>query len=337
MLAPSDLIHLAYTPDLTEGGISYACRTLACTSERMGDSPGDYLRRSVADVAVELAFRRYLREHAVPFHVLGAAPFTQPDHYDVALGGHRCIVQSCLITHRSQITQFRHEPGSLLQAPALLPIDECASEEHKPDDLYLFAFLLGLVAASQADIGKAIAAGQPVFLIHMLPEAWARPRSWVPLEKLALKSECESTITMEIGGQDSERNFITAGMELPPRQRMLVEKDFHSIAYIHAKSKPEARIGIRSPLQSEPHLVPTHAWSNLWVYGMDIILTGWLTHEEFYRKVKVLKVGTRALQVDRTGVKNLQVPISELNPLGGLLEKVRKWEEEKKFQPTPSS
>ncbi len=336
MLSLSDLIHLPYTSDLTEGGISYACRRLACTSNRMGDSAMDQLRYRVADVAVELAFRRYLRERAVPFHVLGTTPFTQPDHFDVALGGHRCIVQSSLITRRRQITQFRHEPGSLLQAPALVPIDECASEEHKPDDLYLFAFLLGLVASGQTDERKAIAAGQPIFLMHLLPDTWARPLHWSPLGKLALKSECGKPIMVEIGGQDEERNFITATLELPPRQRMLVEKDFHSLAYIHVQRRPEARIGIHSPLQGEPYLVPTHAWSNLWVYGMDIILTGWLTHEEFHRKVKVFNAGARAFQVDRTGVKNLRVPLSELNPLGRLLEKVCRWEAER-TQPTPSS
>ena len=29
MLNPSDLIHLPYTPSLTEGGITFACRSLA--------------------------------------------------------------------------------------------------------------------------------------------------------------------------------------------------------------------------------------------------------------------------------------------------------------------
>jgi hypothetical protein len=90
MINKNDLLHLSYTPDLTQGGIAYACRSLAYTYDRMGGSPADWLRRIVAGVAVELAMRRYLGEQAVPFDVLGATPFTRPDHYDVALGGHRC-------------------------------------------------------------------------------------------------------------------------------------------------------------------------------------------------------------------------------------------------------
>jgi hypothetical protein len=329
MLTASDLLHFPYTPDLTEGGIAYACRSLAFSHERLGDSPVERLRHIAGGVAVELAFRRYLTEQVVPYKVLGATPFTHPDQYDVALGGHRCIVKSFLITHRQQISQIRRDPGSLLQAPALLPLDQFAGEDHKPDDLYLFAFLLGVVAAGRADVEKAIAADQPVSMIHLLPEAWAKPRDWLPLEKLALKSDCEAPITIEIGGQDDGHNFTSAALELPPRQRMLVEKGFHSLAYICAHRKPEARIGIHSPRHGEPYLIPSHAWGNQWFYGMDIFLTGWLTHEEFRRKASVLNAGAHTFQYDRTRLKNLLVPVSELNPLGRLLEKVQLWEAEK--------
>jgi hypothetical protein len=66
MFSLSDLLHVPYTPDLTDGGIAFACRALACTRDPIGDSPVDHLRRKVANVAVELAFRRYLSEQAVP-------------------------------------------------------------------------------------------------------------------------------------------------------------------------------------------------------------------------------------------------------------------------------
>ncbi len=101
---------------------------------------------------------------------------------------------------------------------------------------------------------------------------------------------------MEIGGQDVEHNFITAALELQPRQRMLVEKGFHSLAYIRAHSKPEARIGIHSPRHGKPYLIPPHAWGNMWVYGMDIFLTGWLTHEDFRRKASLLTAGAHTFQ-----------------------------------------
>jgi len=330
MLTPSDLLHLPYTPDLTEGGIAYACRSLAYTYNRMGGSPLDRLRRIVGGVAVELAFRRCLTEQGVPFDVLGATPFTDPDHYDVSLGGHRCDVKSFLLTRRAQISQVRRDPGLLLQASALIPLDQFAAEGHSSQDIYLFAFLLALTAPSQADLQKATAAGQPVYLIHPMPEDWARPRLWLPLEKLALKSECEAPITVEIGGQDAERNFVTAALELLPKTRVAVEQVFCSLAYVHARSRPEVRIGIHSPLRGKPYLVQPHEWGDIWVYGMDILLAGYLTHEEFRRKAHVLPVGSRVFQYNQTRTKNLAVPMVELNPLGPLFEKVRVWEEKER-------
>jgi hypothetical protein len=235
-------------------------------------------------------------------------------------------VKNFFISRRAQIRSLRQDPGLVLQAPALVPLDQFAAEDHKPDDLYLFAFLLGLAAAAHEDMDKAIAAGQPVYLIHPLPGAWAKPPNWIPLEKLALKSECETPIAVEIGGMDAGRNFITVALELLPKTRLPVEQTFYSLAYVHAARRPEARIGLHSLVRGEPYLISAHEWGNVWVYGMDILLTGWLTHEEYRRKASVLNTGMRTFQYDRTRTKNLLVPISELNPLGELFEKVRAWE-----------
>src|SRR5512138_964101 len=106
----------------------------------MGGSSFDRLRRIVVGIAVELAFRRYLTEQRVPFDVKGATPFTDPDRYDVALGGHRCDLKSFWISHRDQITELHAQPGQLLQAPGLIPLDQYTAVERSSEDLYLFAF-----------------------------------------------------------------------------------------------------------------------------------------------------------------------------------------------------
>lgn len=325
MLRPSDLLRLPYTPDLSQGGIAYALRSLAYTYNRMGGSPPDRLRRIAAGVAVELALRRHLGGQDIPFDVLGATPFTDPDRYDVSLGGHRCDVKSYLISRREQIARIRRDPALLLQAPALVPLDQFAAEGHREDEIYLFAFLLGLTAASPAEVDRALAAGQPVHLVHPLPKAWARPRDWIPLENLSLKSECSQSVIIEIGGQDGERRFVTQTFDLPPRTRVSVPGEFHSVAYVHAGRRPEARIGLHSPARGAPYLIPPHEWDNIWVYGMDIWLAGWLTRQEFRRKAFVLNAGQRTFQYARTRTKNLAVPLAELNPLEPLFRRVKAW------------
>jgi len=234
-------------------------------------------------------------------------------------------VKSFLLSRRTQISQVRRDPGLLLQAAALVPLDQFAAEGHSSQDIYLFAFLLALITPSHEELQHAMAAGQPLFLVHPLPDDWARPRLWLPLEKLALKSECDQPISVEIGGMDAARNFVTAALDLPSRARVPAPDDFHSLFYIHARRLPEARLGIHSPLRGEPLIVQPHEWGNIWVYGMDIWLTGWLAHEDYRRKAHVLPIGSRTFQYDHTRTKNLSVPVTELKPPGNLFERVCEW------------
>ncbi len=327
MIAASDFIRLPYTPDLAEAGIAYAVRSLPYTYNRMGGSSFDRLRRIAAGVAVELAFRRYLGEQGIPFDIKGATPFTDPDRYDVSLGGRRCDIKSFLITHRNQISEMRRDPDVVLKAPALVPSDQHAADKHSGHDLYLFAFLSGLIAASLEDMKKALEAGKPVYLIHALPDAWAKPAAWNPLGPLALKSESDETLTVELGGQDEGRGFLTRTVELPPRTRVVVKDPFFALSSIHILKTIEARIGIHSPARKETHVISRHEWGNLWIYGMDILLTGYLSHEEFSRRASSIQPGSRVFQYKQTRTKNLAVPIGNLRSLSELFERVREWKQ----------
>ena len=325
MISQSDLLHLPYTRDLTEGGIAYAIRSLPYTYNRMGGSPYDRLRRIVAGVAVELAFRRYLSEHNIPFDVKGATPFTEPDRYDVSLGGRRCDIKSFLITYREQILEMKRNPNVVLKAPALVPSDQNAGDGRSDNDIYLFAFLSGLIAASQDDLKKAIGASQPYYLIHAMPDSWTRPFTWTSLGALALKSDSGETQIVEIGGQDEGRETRSRLVEIPPRTQVRIEDGFFSLSYVHIKSAPSARIGIHSPIRKETYIIGEMDWGNIWVYGMDILLAGYLTREEFNRRASFIHAGARVFQYDRTRAKNLAVPVSDLKPLSDLFERVKEW------------
>lgn len=326
MLSASDLIRLPYTPDLTEGGIAYAVRSLHYTYDRMGGSPFDRLRRIVAGVAVELALRRYLSGQNIPFDIKGATPFTDPDRYDVSLGGRRCDLKSFLITHREQISEIQRNPAVVLAAPALVPLDQHAGSSHADDDLYLFAFLCGLIAASQADLKKALAAQNACYLIHVMPDAWGKPQAWHPLGPLALKSEAETTLVVELAGQDESRAFLSRTVELRPRARVEVNEPFFALSSIRVTSPPAARVGVRSAQRRETHLIAPREWGNIWVYGMEILLVGYVTRGEFRRRASLIPPGSRVFQYDKTRARNLSVPMAELKPLGDLLDKVKEWD-----------
>jgi hypothetical protein len=325
VLTANDLLCLPYTRDLTEAGIQYACRSLPHTYDRMGGSQFDRLRRIVVGIAVELAFRRYLAQQNVPFGVEGATPFTDPDRYDVSLGGHRCDIKSFLISYREQIRALHADPALLLDAPGLVPLDQYAGDEHSANDLYVFAFLTGLVAAHSADVKKAVSAGEPVYPIHAMPPSWVRPPVWTPLGPLVLKSECDVPVMLELGGQDSSRDFCVQKVEVSPRTRVPVRDDFYSLACVHTDAMPEARIGIYSSRRQETYIIQPGDWGNIWVYGMRIYLTGWVTRDQFRQRASLLPAGSRVFQYDRTRTRNLALPISHLYPLGELLEQTRAW------------
>ncbi len=328
MLTPSDLLRLPFTPDLTEGGIAHTIRSLPHLPQTEGPL-FDLLRRRVAGAAVELAFRRYLSGQGIPYDVRGALPFTAPDRYDVVLGGRRCDLRSFLIKDRTQIMDMRKSPGLLLRAPALVPSDHHVAEGFSDHDLYLFAFLAGLTASSLEELKKVQEASQPAYFLHILPEAWARPQAWTPLGPLTLKSESDEAMTVELAGQAEGREFLSCTVELPPRTRILVQESFFALTSVHIPKLIEGRLGIHSSRRRETHVIHWHEWGNLWVYGMEIVLAGYVARSDFRRRASPVQAGARVFQYRQTPEKHLAMPIADLNPLSELLAQVRAWEAEK--------
>ena len=323
MLTKNDFIRIPYTPDLSEGGIAYACRSLPHTYNRMGGTNVKRMRRIVGGIGVELAFRRYLSEREIPFDVKGATPFTDPDKYDVSLGGRRCDVKSFMLSRKEQINELKRDLNLLLDATALIPSDQFAANTHHESDLYIFAFLTALTAASRADMIRALGAGQPLYLIHTLPKDWAKPEHWAALGRLVLKNESDAPLVIELGGQNPEREFVSERITLEPGIRTETESTFHTLAYAHVDKRPDARIGIHAPEKGETYLIPSAEWGNIQVYGMSVLLVGYLTREEFREKAQEIPSGSRVYQYNRTKTKNLGVPVRELKPLRPLFEKVK--------------
>ncbi len=324
-LKPTDLVYLPCTPEMIQAGIRYACRSLAHTYDRMGGTNYERLRRIVAGKAVEFAFRRYLHEENIPYDNLGATPFTDPDRYDVALGGRRCDLKSFLFFNRAEISHIRRDPSYLMAASALVPADQVASNHLDDNDLYIFAFMTALMASTPADIQAAAAKNQPFCFIHILPSAWLMPGQWGSLGKLILKSNTGAITTVEIGGQSAGRRFLTESVYLAPGVRTEIKQDFYSVAYLYITHIPEGEIGIYSPALKESVIIQPGEWQNIWVYGMDIILGGYISRSEFRRTARYLPAGSRVLQYRHTRTPNLSIPLTQLHPLSTLFDKVREW------------
>lgn len=329
MLTKTDLIRLEYTPDLTEAGILSTCKWLARSSWSPGQKSNNFLRRRIGQVIVELALRRLLTKRQVPFQSLQLEPFSDPQQYKLSLGGYRLHLNNYLLGNRTQIRSVRQDPVVLLQAPALTPLDKFAGEGQTGKDIYLFAFLLALVVSTQADQLKLEATDSPNYYLALFPKPWSHPDSWVPLNPITLKSEAQHAVTVELGGLNKDRNFIQAQVQLQPSTRTTVTDEFYSLAYIHILDHPKARLAVLSQRfqpGSQMHIIQPAEWGNIWVYGLEIWLTGWLSLDEYRSRSDVLPAGQNTFQYSRTRYKNLSVPMTELKPTEDLFEQTRAWQ-----------
>jgi hypothetical protein len=318
-LSASDLLRLPYDPSLTLAGIEYAKKSLHYTYNRMGLNPAARLRKIVAGVAVELAFRRWLEAQGLPYDLLGATAFTEKDRYDVCLGGRRCDLKSFLISDKAKITALRRDPAWLLDAAALVPSDQFQSGALGEHDLYLFGFLAGLETRHSDDLKKAMEAAQPFYLLYT-PAApdWLGRRAWRSLGRLVLKSNTRRPVEVEVGGQDANRAAIVERVRLEPRARTETRGEFYSLLYLNVPRLPGGAVGVRSAVLKETLLVAPHQWANIWVYGMDVFLAGWLPKSEFRALSRKSPAGSRVKQYPRTAIENRLALVRDLRPFGQL-------------------
>jgi hypothetical protein len=330
------ILRLPYDASLTLAGIEYAKKSLHYTYNRMHLAPAARLRKIVAGVAVELALRRWLQAQDVPFDLLGATHFTEKDRYDLRLGGRRCDVKSFLISDRSQISALRRDPAWLAGAEALVPEDQFQSDRLGEQDIYLFGFLAGLETRTAPELEKALLAEQPVYLIHTLSQPrWrgtgapasspAAAGAWRSLGRLLFKADTPEPIDLEAGGQGADHAGQVERLRLAPRERTASAAEFYTLLYLHVPEMPGGPVGVRSPALSETVVIQPGEWQNIWIYGIEVFLAGWLPKAEFRALSRRLPRGSAVLQYAATQTTNRAVAVPQLRPVAELAGMVREW------------
>ncbi len=281
MNTATDLIHLPYTPDLTQAGIAYACRRLACTYLTEAQKTYISMRDLVTLTAASLAFQRYLSSESIPHTIQGSFPYTDPASYALLLGGRRCMVKSDLIYNRKVLRNLHTQPAGILARQAMVDVEDLEPDLLLEDDLLVFALVFALITRDQTELKKALDAGQPACLIHTMPENWANPLPDLPLGEIALKSNHDRDINLNIGGRNPEGNFREETISLKPHLRTCLENPYQSLAYLRTDQPMPSLVGLSSTTMHNPYVVRPGQWGNIWVYGLEIILAGYLTRGEF--------------------------------------------------------
>lgn len=325
MVAANDFITIPYTADMTRAGIKYACESLQQSYFHQRGDHHKRLRKIVAEKAAILAFTRHLNKINLPYHFRSYTSFSDPSHYDITIGGRRCEIRSSQFFPRKLIRSIHKKPHQLLQAQACLPRDQFENMNKTGKDILIFAFLTSLITPNISTVKKAVSAGQPIFLLHIMPKKWAYPDQWQTLGELVVETNNPNLISLEISGQDKYRRVETEYLTLKSKTPAIIHDHFYSIQYFGTTSLPEETIAVHSASFQETSRIKPTAWKNIWVYGMQIFFCGYITRDEFWEKATLLPGGSRAFQYVITTTENFSIPIQDLHPLNDLFERAKDW------------
>lgn len=327
MLTPADFIYLTYSNDLNRACVDYACQSLIYTLENGGRRWYEQSHKIAADASAELAFRHYLTTNRIPHDLIRTTPFTKPEHLDVALGGRRCMLINSLISRRETIRRLRKDSKSLLKISAMVPEDKTLLDQLADTDIFLFAFTFALIAVSLEEINKARKAHQPILLIHKLPDTWRHPGTWEPFGELTLEAEHNKTVSIHIGGIGSQRKQLNEKIILPVGQVAKTKENYDSLIYLSTDQFVDGKLHIHSQGLNHSHVVEQRDWRNIWIYGIDIALTGYITCGSFRRQSSPVPAGSKNTPLQRLDEDHLALPLAKLYPLAELFSRTKKWAE----------
>jgi hypothetical protein len=318
MLTPADIVVLPYDEQYSRAGVQYARDSLHVMAR--GPWAGG-LRQIVTGISFEMATRRWLEAAAIRYDRLGATTLTAPGRFELAIGGRRCDLKCCLIADKGRIGGLHADPAWALEAEALVSDQDLASERLNENDIYLFGFVTGLEARQSADTLKALGRGLPVYMLYSPPpEVWARIDPWQSLGGLALKSNADEPLRIEIGGQDLQHKAIRERVKLPPHTRMTALRDYYAVQYLGTPSLPPAAVGLHSAGRQQTDIVEPVDWVNIWLYGQRVYLCGWLNKHDFRAHSRRLPAQSGVKQLNQTQADCRALGMTELRSMTELAQ-----------------
>lgn len=322
-LATADLVSLAYSGQYSLAGVQQACESLLHGQAPADDVDPAQLRSAVAAVAFEMALRRWLDDAQVSYQLPAHALATAGVQRQLALGGRKCELRPSILTHAGGMQSVQADAGWLLGTSAMVAPAELAAQRLAEEDIFIFGCVTGSVLPSLRETQRAAAQAQPLSLVHMPPRPWQGLGSWRSLGQLVLKSAAKQPLQVELGGLDRAHQALRSTLLLQPMQRTLVPEDFYCLRYVCVAALPDGVLGVHSPALRQTPVITPRQWHNIWFYGLQVYLCGWLNKRDFRSRSVRLAAGTRVRQYVRTEEVVHAIEIARLRPLARLLELVR--------------
>jgi hypothetical protein len=319
MITAADFVQLPFPRDLTEAGLVYARRVLLNRQGPASASLYGAVRRTVASAALNLAFRRYLSDKGIPTGAHRTQPFSDPDRYDLELGGRSCELKAFLISRAPQWRSLVAEPQLALDAPALVPLDRHVSETLRAGDAYGFAFV-GAGVAARAEASRSGGAAEGEFWMHVMPPSWRGTGTQAPLGPLNFEIGKTDGPDLELGGRDLSGAPVECNVRLMGVRSVDSTGSLLALNHLCAARRPAGGVRVHARARRLAHVVEPADWHNVWLDGWGILILGWITREEFGSRASLIPQGRRVYQFDRTKTRNMAVAVSELKPFARLFQ-----------------
>ena len=161
-----------------------------------------------------------------------------------------------------------------------------------------------------------------------MPEEWSLNPRWENLDPLVLKTDLTEPLSLDLHGQDRQRGYLKKSIHLPGRQRVELTPGFYWLGVLQSETLPSGPVGLFSQAVGDALLVAPFQWGNIWIYGMRLFITGYITQADFYKHARRMEAENAALinpcLQDET---LLGIPTSALKPPRDLFIRAANWEQ----------
>jgi hypothetical protein len=139
-----------------------------------------------------------------------------------------------------------------------------------------------------------------------------------------IESNQENSLALELGGININRQFQMERISLKPHTQLDLKQNFYTLSYIHTHNLPDDTISVHSSFLKENYLVEPYSWKNLWIYGMDMIIAGYVTRVEYQKNA--LRLSKHSRNISSISSEDIfTLPIQSLHSIKDLFERAKSW------------
>lgn len=318
----AEIQQLAFPEDLGLAGVEYAKRNQLPIRERFGALTLDILRAQAAEAAVELAFRRWLDRSGASYRVSVEVLPIESGWGTVIFGGRRCELEASVVETHNESARMLQSLDPLLNVQVSARRHTSMNAGQDGADLLVFGLVHVEVIRSREESVKMEMAGKPIQMAALLPDECLQPRGWASMGQIEIANRSDEDLILEAVGYDGSRQAMVEEIRVKGHGSVVLDGDFFTLGSLYRRTGPIEKINIEIERYGKCFPIGRHQWGNVWIYGREVFLLGYMARREYDRAAKV-RPGVRHLPGSE--IVSRGVRVGELRSMDELLARSRRW------------